>query len=135
MCHKTVKIVLLSSSSYTRDVNQKLGLHLDHGQPFHNPVREGCRQSTCAVRWSSAGVSPARELIPPGSSRSRGGGDDDAEGFDGEGRNGDLASVHAVTYVNAEQPETGNAGVQGDFTKSVLFCTVVLVGKSVKANT
>ncbi|PYX56091.1 MAG: hypothetical protein DMG76_15935 [Acidobacteria bacterium] len=92
------------------------------------------------MRVKGAGPTSGRKDRPrtgsprPGS-RGSGGGDDAAEGFDGEGRDGDVASVHAVTYVNAEQPETGNAGVQRDFTKSVLFCTVVLVGKSVKANT
>jgi hypothetical protein len=60
----------------------------------------------CAVkrRWSTAGESPARELFaPPGSNRSSSGGNEAAEASGVEGRIGDLASLQAVTIVNAVQ--------------------------------
>jgi len=55
-------------------------------------------------RWFTAGESPARELFaPPGSNRSGGGGNEAVGASGVEGRLGDLASMQAVTRVNAEQ--------------------------------
>ena len=64
------------------------------------------RHYTCAVkrRWSTAGESPARELVRSTGSNRSGGGGNEAVGASGEtGREGDLASMQAVTGVNAEQ--------------------------------
>ena len=64
----------------------------------------------CAVkrRWSTAGVyPPGNWFVPPGSNQSSSGGNETAEASGAEGRKGDLASVQAVTEVNAEQaPKT-----------------------------
>jgi hypothetical protein len=56
------------------------------------------------------GGGPQRELnpsgnwfAPPGSNQSSSGGNETAEASGAEGRKGDLASVQAVTLVNAEQ--------------------------------
>jgi hypothetical protein len=46
---------------------------------------------------------PGNWIAPPGSNRSGGGGDKAAEASGVEGRIGDLASLQAVTRVNAEQ--------------------------------
>jgi hypothetical protein len=46
---------------------------------------------------------PGSWFVPPGSNRSSGGGNEAAEAFGGEGRNGDSVSMQAVTRVNAEQ--------------------------------
>ncbi len=55
-------------------------------------------------RWSTAGVyPPGNWFAPPGSNQSGSGGNETAEASGAEGRNGDLASVQAVTRVNAEQ--------------------------------
>ena len=55
-------------------------------------------------RWSTAGDSaPGNWFAPPGSNRSSDGGNEVAEAFGVEGRDGDLASVQAITSVNAEQ--------------------------------
>jgi len=54
----------------------------------------------CAVkrRWSTAGVNPPGNwFAPPGSNQSSSGGNETAEASGAEGRNGDLASVQAVT--------------------------------------
>ena len=59
----------------------------------------------CAVKAlvHSGGI-PARELFaPPGSNQSSSGGNETAGASGAEGRKGDLASVQAVTSVNAEQ--------------------------------
>jgi|SRR5215469_2234624 len=58
--------------------------------------------------WKGAGpqsvkVPPGSWFVPPGSNRSSGGGNEAAEAFGGEGRNGDSVSMQAVTRVNAEQ--------------------------------
>jgi hypothetical protein len=65
----------------------------------------------CAVKrcWSTvAGVYPPGDwFAPPGSNQSSSGGNETAEASGAEGREGDLASVQAVTLVNAEQaPKT-----------------------------
>jgi hypothetical protein len=64
------------------------------------------RVTGCAVK----GGGPQRELnppgnwfAPPGSNQSGCGGNETAEASGAEGRKGDLASVQAVTLVNAEQ--------------------------------
>ena len=55
-------------------------------------------------RWSTAGVyPPGNWFAPPGSNQSSSGGNETAEASGAEGRYGDLASVQAVTTVNAEQ--------------------------------
>ena len=68
----------------------------------------------CAVkrRWSTAGKDPPGNWIaPPGSNWSGGGGNKAAGASDVEGPQGDLASLQAVTRVNAEQAsKTINAG-------------------------
>jgi len=58
--------------------------------------------------WKGAGpqwvkVPPGSWFVPPGSNRSSGGGNEAAEAFGGEGRNGDSVSMQALTRVNAEQ--------------------------------
>src|SRR5262245_17231851 len=58
--------------------------------------------------WKGAGpqwvkVPPGSWFVQPGSNRSSGGGNEAAEAFGGEGRNGDSVSMQAVTRVNAEQ--------------------------------
>ena len=65
-----------------------------------------CRPTRCAVKrwWSTAGVyPPGNWFAPPGSNRSSGRGNEAAEAFGAEGRIGDLASMQAITSVNAEQ--------------------------------
>jgi hypothetical protein len=67
-------------------------------------------ETGCAVK----GGGPQRELdppgnwfAPPGSNQSSSGGNETAEASGAEGREGDLASMQAVTLVNAEQaPKT-----------------------------
>src|SRR5271167_3459784 len=49
------------------------------------------------------GVPPGSWFVPPGNNRSSGGGNEAAEAFGAEGRNGDLVSMQAVTRVNAKQ--------------------------------
>jgi len=64
----------------------------------------------CAVarRRTSAGAIPARQLtVPAGSNRSGGGGDEAVEALRCRGSLGDLASMQAVTRVNAEQAPKG----------------------------
>src|SRR6267143_5281196 len=57
----------------------------------HNRVRR-------ERRWSTAGVyPPGNWFAPPGSNQSSSGGNETAEASGAEGRNGDLASVQAVT--------------------------------------
>ena len=46
---------------------------------------------------------PGNWFAPPGSNRSSSGGNETAEASGAEGRNGDSASMQAVTRVNAEQ--------------------------------
>jgi hypothetical protein len=46
---------------------------------------------------------PGNRFAPPGSNRSGGRGNEVAEAFGVEGRDGDLASVQAIIRVNAEQ--------------------------------
>jgi hypothetical protein len=46
---------------------------------------------------------PTWRFAPPGSNRSSGRGNEVAEAFGEEGRDGDLASVQAIIRVNAEQ--------------------------------
>ena len=73
---------------------------------FHHCSRTVNLTFACAVkrRWFTAGESPARELfVPPGSNRSSSGGNEAAEASGVEGRVGDLASLQAVTIVNAVQ--------------------------------
>ena len=48
-------------------------------------------------------VPPGSWFVPPGNNRSSGGGNEAAEAFGAEGRDGDLVSMQAVTRVNAEQ--------------------------------
>jgi hypothetical protein len=55
-------------------------------------------------RWFPVGASPTRQLVvPAGSNRSGGGGNETVEAFDGKDRVSDSASQQAVTRVNAEQ--------------------------------
>ena len=56
-------------------------------------------------RWLTAGESPTRGtgFAPPGSNRSGGGGNETVGASGVEGHLGDLASMQAVTGVNAEQ--------------------------------
>ena len=58
--------------------------------------------------WKGAGqqrveVPPGSWFVPPGNNRSSGGGNEAAEAFGAEGRNGDSVSMQAVTQVNAGQ--------------------------------
>ena len=60
----------------------------------------GLRVIGCAVkrRWSTAGVNPPGNwFAPPGSNQSSSGGNETAEASGAEGREGDLASMQAVT--------------------------------------
>ena len=50
---------------------------------------------------------PATLVVPAGSNRSGGGGNETAGAFDAKGRSGDSASRQAVTRVNAEQAPKG----------------------------
>src|SRR5580658_9519081 len=57
-------------------------------------------QTGCAVkrRWSTAGVNPPGNwFAPPGSNQSSSGGNETAEASGAEDREGDLASMQAVT--------------------------------------
>jgi hypothetical protein len=68
--------------------------------------RAANRTFACAVkrRWSTAGrIPPGNWFAPPGSNRSSSGGNEAAEASGVEGRVGDLASLQAVTIVNAVQ--------------------------------
>ena len=76
-----------------------------HGGIVNPPCYRKCR---CGNPPPKAGAhelypDPGNWFAPPGSNRSSGGGNEVAEAFGEEGRDGDLASVQAVIRVNAEQ--------------------------------
>ena len=75
-----------------------------------NPTFRDCRGARGNVTWSYDRVraprlypDPGSWFVPPGNNRSSGGGNEAAEAFGAEGRDGDLVSMQAVTRVNAEQ--------------------------------
>ena len=68
--------------------------------------REVSSSFACAVKGAGSQwvkVPPGNWITPPGRNRSSSGGNEAAEASVGEGRVGDLASMQAVTKVNAEQ--------------------------------